>query len=531
MKGLSQAHEIYPNMSLSVRVTELERDVINDATGSSTIFDELRASMSQKQVYWMMLPMCDDEKDVQEYINMINHIDPLWLKNHGALQIVCETPRGIQNLDNILGEHPEIQGVIAGGGDYFRFAQCKDNLLLPHLRFEILNTCLAHGRVPIDTPPLSLGESGTRHFQSAHDFGFRSGVLLHPTQVKTVNEIFSPTQEQVEENKIHIDPWLEKRQTGYKRNSGDDFIGPPHMKQRHWQLKFHDHILAKKRSRVQTIDKDVIHKVQSLLASVHDSYSSQHTSSNFLNTLMFIAISSSCHARHEDLLANLGFSNVKVFNNANENPSNFEDAAYTSSQIIGRRLTSTGQVIVTYKVQILDENFQTLCEVERRLLERKLTFDDHANEGVYPHTHDHGYKRLTPSCVKEIISKPSTQLINDIPFNASISEEVHAEYCKLLKLDAPLHHTRDILPTVPSTLHLAHHQQSLSDEYLTADSYFQNITFHAPLKPNEKYSTKKFSFVNEEGKNDYLSVLNDADGNLLSSMLIQRDRELAMKEI
>jgi hypothetical protein len=55
---------------------------------------------------------------------------------------------------------------------------------------------------------------------------------------------------------------------------------------------------------------------------------------------MFIAIASSCHARHEDLLANLGFSNVKVFNNANEKPSNFEDAAYTSSQIISRRLTS-----------------------------------------------------------------------------------------------------------------------------------------------------------------------------------------------
>ena len=527
MKGLSQAHEIYPNMSLSVRVTELERDVINDATGSSTIFDELRASMSQKQVYWLMLPMCDDEKDIQEYIDMINHIDPFWLKNHGALKIVSETPKGIQNLDNILGEHPEIQGVIAGGGDYFRFAQCKDNLLLPHLRFEILNTCLAHGRVPIDTPPLSLGENATKHFQSAHDFGFRSGVLLHPTQVKTANEIFSPTQEQIEENKVYIDHWLQKRQTGYRRNSGDDFIGPPHMKQRHWQLKFHDHILAKKRSHVQTIDKDVIRRAQSLLARVHDAYTSQQTSSNFLNTLMFLAISSSCHARHEDLLANLGFSNIKVFNDANNNPSNFEDAAYTSSQIIDRRLTSAGQVIVTCKVQVLDENFQTLCELERRLLERKLRFDDHTNEGMYPHAQDQSYKRLTPSCIEKITTNSTTELINKIPFDLSISEEIHSEYCKLLQLDAPLHHTQNELPTVPSTLHLAHHQQSLSDEYLPEDSYFQNITFHAPLKPNEKYSTRKFSFVNEEGKHDYLSILNDAEGNLLSSMLIQRNREMA----
>jgi hypothetical protein len=139
---------------------------------------------------------------------------------------------------------------------------------------------------------------------------------------------------------------------------------------------------------------------------------------------------------------------------------------------------------------------------------------------MYPHAQDHRNKRLTPSCVQEIISKPTTELINEIPFDASTSENIHAEYCQL--------HTRNELPTVPSTLHLAHHQQSLADEYLAADSFFKNITFHAPLK---KYSTKKFSFVNEHGKNDYLSILNDAEGNLLSSLLIQRRGEMAMNVI
>ncbi len=53
MKGLSQAHHIYPNKHLSVRLTELERDKMEDS-GISTIYEELKASLQQKQVYWVM---------------------------------------------------------------------------------------------------------------------------------------------------------------------------------------------------------------------------------------------------------------------------------------------------------------------------------------------------------------------------------------------------------------------------------------------------------------------------------------------
>ena len=139
-EGLGMAHITYPNMKFSVRVTELERDETHES--GSTILDELSVSMKQKQVYWIILPMCDSGDDVKEYINMINHIDPTWLTQHGGLQIICETPLGLKNLHDTLGSHKEIKGVIAGAGDYFRFAQVKDDLLLPQLRWDVLNACL-----------------------------------------------------------------------------------------------------------------------------------------------------------------------------------------------------------------------------------------------------------------------------------------------------------------------------------------------------------------------------------------------------
>ena len=52
-EGLSMAHITYPNMKLSVRVTELEREETHE-TGSN-ILDELAVSMKQKQCYWIML--------------------------------------------------------------------------------------------------------------------------------------------------------------------------------------------------------------------------------------------------------------------------------------------------------------------------------------------------------------------------------------------------------------------------------------------------------------------------------------------
>ena len=82
-KGLSLAHITYPNKKLSVRVTELERDETHES--GSTIMDELSVSLKQKQVYWIMLPMCDSVDDVREYIDMINSIDMTWFTHHGAV--------------------------------------------------------------------------------------------------------------------------------------------------------------------------------------------------------------------------------------------------------------------------------------------------------------------------------------------------------------------------------------------------------------------------------------------------------------
>ena len=510
-KGLSQAHITFPNKSLSVRVTELERDEVHE-TGSK-ILDELSIGMKQKQVYWLMLPMCDDAKDVQEYIDMINHIDPDWLKHHGGLQLICETPWGLKNLDSMLGNHKEVKGVVAGCGDYFRFAQCENNLWLPQVRWEILNACMRHGVVPIDTPPLAVGIKcglAKRHFESARDSGLRSGVILHPLQTEIANGAFSPCPIKMKENSEVIGPWLEKRETGYKKNSGDDFIGPPHMKQKHWELEHHDGIRSKTTVHIQNVDNNVLSRLSSFLSEA------QPNTEDFTNILVMVALSTTCHPRHKDLLANLGFSNIKISKNDDGSAKSFRDACYVASQIIGRKLTSSGNVIVTTKVQILNKDHDTLCELERRLMERKLPFDNNADEGMYCHLNDEerNYKRMAVKDIESMIDQAT--LIQSKPIQ-SISTEAHFQYCKELHLDAPLHHTEE--PTVPSTLHLSHHAL---ENY--TDLTLSNVTFHAQMKPDSQYTVQVYALLNhevEDGATTYLSVLKNSDGRIFSSVLFQ----------
>ncbi|VEU34321.1 unnamed protein product [Pseudo-nitzschia multistriata] len=564
MKGLHQAHEIYPNTPLSVRVTELERDKKTNE-GTSTIYDELSTSLKQKQVYWLMLPMCNDTRDIQEYIDMINHIDEDWLKSHGGLQIICETPLGLHNLDDMLANYPQVKGVIAGSGDYFRFAQCRDDTLLPKFRWEIINACLRHGVFPIDAPPLVLGiEDGAAidHFQGGANAGYRAGLILHPKQVRLSNEIFSPCPSYLEECERLIDPWLQERETGYVRASGDHFRGPPHLKQMHWSLKYDHQIRGKKTSHIQAVDPDLFADVASLLSKAHrvtdkaseNGVTSENETSveRFLNTSMFLALSSSCHDRHEDVLTNLGYFNVEISATEDGTPRSYKEGAFVASQIKGRRLTSAGKLIVTTDVHVLDKDFKTICKMEKRLMEKKLNFDDHAEEGAYTHVDPRAtprYTRFTTEIVRSITD--GAVCINEAK-DKTVSVDVHDDYCSILNLDAPLHHTHKAVsdskiknkednlakPVVPSTLHISHHDiQGIMNEGYDC---CRNVTFHSPMRPDEDFTNRKY-YVEEIGslfdrnsstttKHEsaamgpgFLSVIWNANGELLSSILLSRN--------
>ena len=164
-------------------------------------------------------------------------------------------------------------------------------------------------------------------------------------------------------------------------NSGNDFVGPPHLKQKHWYLKHRDNILGMATTHIESVNDDMLSRVPMLLSEAKNMNGGivgeeDTNASEFMNTLVMISLSTTCHPRHNDLIANLGFSNVKLSLNVDELANPYCNARFASSQIIGRKQTSSGNVIVTTQVQIFDQAHQTLCWLDMRLIERQLEFDE-----------------------------------------------------------------------------------------------------------------------------------------------------------
>ena len=57
-------------------------------------------------------------------------------------------------------------------------------------------------------------------------------------------------------------------------------------------------------------------------------------------------------------------------------------------------------------------------------------------------------------CIKAINS--NIVLVGEVQ-SKSVNAEIHGKFCLLLSLDASLHHTYSIPPTISSALHLSHH--------------------------------------------------------------------------
>ena len=103
--------------------------------------------------------------------------------------------------------------------------------------------------------------------------------------------------------------------------------------------------------------------------------------------------------------------------------------------------------------------------------------------------------------------------------------KLHSEYCKYLGLDAPLHHTTNIPPTVPSTLHLTCHRLPWHGVTIIHD-----VCYHAPMKPHHAYN--RSVVLMGEGTSKYLSLIKDeSSGQVMSSVIYEYDKDLYDKQI
>lgn len=112
---------------------------------------------------------------------------------------LIESPRAFEALREIT-RAPRLGGLIFGSADYATTVGCSlDWSALHYARSTLINAATAANLPAIDAPTWQLDdhEALRRDARQAKDMGFRGKGCVHPRHVAVINEVFTPTPEEI----------------------------------------------------------------------------------------------------------------------------------------------------------------------------------------------------------------------------------------------------------------------------------------------------------------------------------------------
>jgi citrate lyase subunit beta / citryl-CoA lyase len=174
------------------------RDVVHVVENASERLDEI------------MLPKVQSAADVQALDMLLTQIEETTgRKSQVGIEPQIETARGLINVEEICSASRRLETIVFGPADFAASTEMPvltGGVQIPeypgdHFHYvfsKILMAGRANGLQVIDGPYLKI-----RELDALRDYAMRTRILgydgkwaLHPDQVKVINEVFTPTQEQ-----------------------------------------------------------------------------------------------------------------------------------------------------------------------------------------------------------------------------------------------------------------------------------------------------------------------------------------------
>ncbi|MGW3828807.1 HpcH/HpaI aldolase/citrate lyase family protein [Streptomyces sp. NPDC005071] len=112
---------------------------------------------------------------------------------------LIESPRAFNTLPAIM-RAPRLGGVIFGSADYAASVRCGLGWdALHYARSALINAATAANIPAIDAPTWELDDPGIlrRDAERAKEIGFYGKGCVHPRHVQVINEVFTPTIEEI----------------------------------------------------------------------------------------------------------------------------------------------------------------------------------------------------------------------------------------------------------------------------------------------------------------------------------------------
>ncbi|RVW06095.1 HpcH/HpaI aldolase/citrate lyase family protein [Rhodococcus spongiicola] len=171
----------------------------------------------------ILLPKVSDASHVQALDLLLTQIEKAAGLEVGRIGIEpqIENAIGLTNIDAIATASPRVQTLVFGPADFMASINMRTLVVgeqpegydrgdaYHHILMTILMAARAHDLQAIDGPYLQIRdvEAFRRSAQRTAALGFDGKWVLHPTQIDTANEVFSPRQEDFDQAELILDAY------------------------------------------------------------------------------------------------------------------------------------------------------------------------------------------------------------------------------------------------------------------------------------------------------------------------------------
>lgn len=159
----------------------------------------------------------DTAKEVFDFIDEFTKENNI--ENNLKYYMLVESARGILELEDIVKQSDRIEGLLLGAEDYSVDMQVKrteGSEEIAFARYRIVTVAKAYGLNAIDTPYTDIDnmEGLRKDTKFVKTIGFNGRLIVGPRQVFAVNEMFSPTQAEIEDAKVIVSQAEEAERKG-----------------------------------------------------------------------------------------------------------------------------------------------------------------------------------------------------------------------------------------------------------------------------------------------------------------------------
>lgn len=168
---------------------------------SSAAFQEDCAALGQCSVDGIMLSKCQSADDVGRLEEVLNRMPSL---DKCRIYPLLESPAAILNAFSIAMASPRVAALAFGAEDFSAetgIVRTAGEIELLYARCSLVTQARAAGRDALDSPCLEFREPRriAAAARRARNLGFTGQMAIHPSQVKILNEVFSPSKREVKE--------------------------------------------------------------------------------------------------------------------------------------------------------------------------------------------------------------------------------------------------------------------------------------------------------------------------------------------